>query len=144
MRFEQSEISPKLYTFSPAQWLLIRGRLFLYREGLGAGARTIAWQKISQDIGNLSELGEVTLAEKNILEERFRYYMLTEPKQGKAKLSERELRDARFHISDDTLQRWFKGQDTKELLAGKKPYRPSLQKIAAIRDFLICNSSDLI
>lgn len=140
-RIRDVAIDSTIYSFSSYQQLLIKSRLFLYREGLSVGRKKHAWAKIASEISNLPDAPYLNGEEKSKILLRYRQYVLTESRRGKVdKITETDIKDANFYISDDTLQRWFEGQTLRGKAEGKKPYLPSPQKIAAIRDFLLVNN----
>ncbi len=137
-RLTRRPMKAALYEFSASQKLLIKSRLSRYRKGLGTSRQVKAWSKIAQDIGLLAEQGDLTGDEKSILVERYGYYLLTQSHRGKAPPSDEDIRLGNFSVSDDTLQRWFAGKPiTGKTASVREAYNPSLQSIAAIRDFLL-------
>jgi len=138
MRLEKIKLSPELYDFSPEQKLLIKSRLYFYREGVGLGSKTVrSWRKIASDISNLAELPDLSVNEKNIIKERYQYYLITQSRRGKNELSDKEIIEGAFNIGADSLNRWYLGQNNRQKPGTKKPYQPTAQIIAAVRDFLL-------
>ena len=130
-RIGETEINDDLFEFSPFQVLLIKSRLFLYREGQSVGRDKYAWARIASEISNLPQAPYLVGEEGKRFADRYRHYLLKETRRGpSAKLTPQDIEEANFSISDDTLQRWFEGQTSRDPDEGKKPYQPSAQKIA--------------
>ena len=124
MRLEKLKLSPELYDFSPEQKLLIKSRLYFYREGVGLGSKTVrSWRKIASDISNLAELPDLSVNEKNIIKERYQYYLITQSRRGKNELSDKEIIEGAFNIGADSLNRWYLGQNNRQKPGTKKPYQ---------------------
>lgn len=136
MRIPHQPIGAGLCAITPQQALLIKSRLYFYREGLGS-APAKSWAHIALRISTLPYEADMPLDEREHLIERYRYYLLSRTLRGREKPTDADVRDAAFAISDDTLHRWYHGQYDESRLGGKKDYVPSPQVIAAIRDFLL-------
>ncbi len=137
MRLSVQKIGPALCAFSPEQKQLIKSRLWLYRASQGANVQSTSWGRIALEIGTLPSAGDLDAATVQHLLERYRYYLLTQPRRGREKPSAELVSEAAFAVSEDTLARWFAGLGRGDQLEGRKLYEPSAQIIAGIRDFLL-------